>query len=151
MVLGKRAKWREVPLPDSTLESFREYLSVRGLPTDIFANPPETPVLARLDSSAALSAARIYDVLVDAFARCADWTAATDPRAAERIRRATTHWLRHTYGSHAAAAGVPQDVLQATLGHQSPATTSIYLRAGKERKHRAIAAAFDGGSALANR
>lgn len=146
MVLGKRAKWREVPLPDSTVESFREYLGARGLPADIFANPPATPVIARLDGTAGLSAARIYDVLVEAFTHCADWTAATDPRAAERIRRATTHWLRHTYGSHAAAAGVPQDVLQATLGHQSPATTSIYLRAGKERKHRAIAAAFDRGA-----
>ena len=41
-----------------------------------------------------------------------------------------------------------------TLGraaHQSPATTSIYLRAGKERKHRAIAAAFDAGSEPASR
>ena len=144
MVLGKRAKWREVPLPDSTVESFREYLAARALPTDVYANPPETPVIARLDGTSALSAARIYEVLAAAFRRCADWTAATDPRAAQRIRLATTHWLRHTYGSHAAAAGVPQDVLQANLGHQSPATTAIYLRAEKGRKHEAIAAAFDG-------
>ncbi len=144
MVLGKRAKWREVPLPDSTVESFREYLACRGLPDDIFANPPPTPLIARLDGGGPLSTARIHEVLTSAFADCATWAETRDPRAAARIRQATTHWLRHTYGSHAAAAGVPQDILQANLGHRSPATTSIYLQAEKSRKHRAVAAAFDG-------
>ena len=67
-----------------------------------------------------------------------------DPRAASSIREASTHWLRHTYASHAAARGVPQDVLQANLGHESLATTSIYVRAEKARKHRAMQLAFDG-------
>ena len=142
MVLGKRAKWREVPLPDSTVEGFRDYLADRGLSTDILANPPDTPLIAHLQRNAALSTVRIHELLSGAFERCAAWLANTDPRAAQRIAQATTHWLRHTYGSHAAAAGVPQDVLQATLGHQSPATTAIYLKAEKGRKHRAIAAAF---------
>lgn len=151
MVLGKRAKWREVPLPDSTVESFREYLALRGLACDVFANPPETPLLARLDGRQPLSTARIYEVLTQAFDDCAGWASAHDPRAAARIRQATTHWLRHTYGSHAAAAGVPQEVLQANLGHSSPATTSIYLRAEKSRKHEAVAAAFDKPRRLSER
>ncbi|TXC62171.1 site-specific integrase [Piscinibacter aquaticus] len=50
--------------------------------------------------------------------------------------------MRHTYGSHAAARGVPQDVLQANLGHESLATTSIYVRAEKARKHKAMQEAF---------
>jgi site-specific recombinase XerD len=37
---------------------------------------------------------------------------------------------------------VPQDVLQANLGHESLATTSIYVRAEKARRHRAMQQAF---------
>ena len=42
-----------------------------------------------------------------------------------------------------AARGVPQDVLQANLGHESLATTSIYLKGVKGRRHRAVQAAFE--------
>jgi len=142
MVLGKRNKWREVPLPDPAVESIREYLAGRGLSPDLLTNPPETPLIAKLSLEAPLSAARIYEVLVAAFERCAADVAVQDRRAAERIREASTHWLRHTYGSHSAARGVPQDVLQANLGHESLATTSIYVRAEKGRRHKAMQAAF---------
>jgi site-specific recombinase XerD len=142
MVLGKRAKWREVPLPESTVEAFRDYLRGRGLRDDVLCNAPDTPLIAQLRREAPLSAARLYEVLVQAFGRCADDLASRDRRAAERIRQASTHWLRHTHGSHAAARGVPQDVLQANLGHQSLATTSIYVTAEKGRRHRAIEQAF---------
>ncbi len=142
MVLGKRKKWREVPLPDRAVESLQAYLIERGLSADPFANDSEAPLISKLSLEAPLSAARIYDILVAAFERCASEVWTTDKRAAERIREASTHWLRHTYGSHSAARGVPQDVLQANLGHQSLATTSIYVRAEKARRHRAVREAF---------
>jgi site-specific recombinase XerD len=142
MVLGKRNKWREVPLPDPAVEALQEHFADRGLDPELLANPPETPIIAKLSLNAPLSAARLYEVLVSAFERCADDVWAADRRAAERIREASTHWLRHTYGSHSAARGVPQDVLQANLGHESLATTSIYVRAEKGRRHKAVQAAF---------
>lgn len=142
MVLGKRNKWREVPLPDPAVAAMQEHFTDRGLDADLLANPPETPIIAKLGLNAPLSAARLYEVLVSAFERCAADVAAVDRRAAERIREASTHWLRHTYGSHSVARGVPQDVLQANLGHESLATTSIYVRAEKGRRHKAMQAAF---------
>jgi site-specific recombinase XerD len=142
MVLGKRNKWREVPLPDPAVLALQAHFADRNLDTDLLANPPGTPIIAKLNLNAPLSAARLYEVLVTAFERCALDVAARDRRAAERIREASTHWLRHTYGSHSAARGVPQDVLQANLGHESLATTSIYVRAEKGRRHHAMQAAF---------
>ena len=144
MVLGKRNKWREVPLPDPAMAALRESLAQRGLDPDPLANDPELPLISQLSLDAPLSAARIYDILVDGFDRCSRQVWAQDKRAAERIREASTHWLRHTYGAHSAARGVPQDVLQANLGHESLATTSIYVRAEKARKHRAMQEAFSG-------
>lgn len=142
MVLGKRNKWREVPLPDPAVAALQASLQVRGLAPNALDNDAETPLISKLSQEAPLSGARIYEILVDAFERCAVYHWERDPRAAERIREASTHWLRHTYGSHAAARGVPQDVLQANLGHESLATTSIYVRSEKARKHRAMQQAF---------
>ena len=142
MVLGKRNKWREVPLPDAAMDALRRYLQARGLSPEPFDNASATPLIAQLAVEAPLTPARIYEVLVTAFERCAAQVATQDRRAAERIAEASTHWLRHTYGSHAAAKGVPQDVLQANLGHESLATTSIYVKAEKGRRHRAVQDAF---------
>ncbi|MCE2660563.1 MAG: site-specific integrase, partial [Rubrivivax sp.] len=144
LVLGKRNKWREVPLPAVAMEALGDYLAARGLPRDPLASDPNAPLLARLVEEAPLSCGRIYDVLTDAFERCSVEVYPNDRRAAEPIRQASTHWLRHTHGSHAVARGVPLDVLQANLGHESPATTAIYVKAEKGRRHRAVQAAFDG-------
>ena len=142
MVLGKRARWREVALPSATVAAMQAYFGDRGLEPDLLANDPATPVLSQLEANTALSPARIYELLVQGFERCATDLAPRDPRSAQRIRQATTHWLRHTHGSHAVAKGVPQDVLQANLGHRSLATTSIYVTAEKGRRQRAIELAF---------
>lgn len=148
MVLGKRNKWREVPLPDPAMATLRAWLVQRGLGADPLACDAALPLVCRLEDSrgvdGGLSAARIHDVLRDGFERCALAVQASDPRAAERIRQGSTHWLRHTYGAHSIARGVPQDVVQAALGHESLATTSIYVRSEKARKHRALQAAFHG-------
>ena len=142
MVLGKRNKWREVPLPDAAMDLLGAYLDQRGLSPNPLENDAQAPLLAKLDGGEPLTTARIYDVLEKAFADCAAAVYPKDKRSAERIREASTHWLRHTYGSHAVARGVPPDVVQANLGHESLATTSIYVRAEKGRRHRAVKAAF---------
>lgn len=142
MVLGKRQRWREVPLPDLAVSALRDYLDQRGLAGPLSDMDPETPLIASLVQEAALTPSRIYELLVAAFGHCADDLADSDRQAADRIRQASTHWLRHTHVAHAVARGVPADVLQANLGHQSLATTSIYVQAEKGRRHRAVQAAF---------
>ena len=142
MVLGKRNKWREVPLPDVAIEALGRYLAQRGLASDPLEGDPQAPLVARLEGEEPLSAARIYDIVTDGFERCAADLYPRDSKTADQIRRASTHWLRHTYGSHAVARGVPADVVQSNLGHESLATTSIYVRAEKGRRHRAVQQAF---------
>lgn len=45
---------------------------------------------------------------------------------AKHFQSASTHWLRHTCGSHAVSMGVNIRSLQTNLGHRSIETTSIY-------------------------
>jgi site-specific recombinase XerD len=52
---------------------------------------------------------------------------------AQAIERCSTHWLRHTHGRAAIAAGVELDVVAAGLGHSSLAVTTLYTRPGIRR------------------
>jgi hypothetical protein len=44
------------------------------------------------------SASGLYKAMKATFVRCADRLQMRDGVAAERLRRASTHWLRHTHG-----------------------------------------------------
>lgn len=50
-----------------------------------------------------------------------------DQATAEKVRKASTHWLRHTSATHALAIGVPVEVVSSNLGHASLDTTSRYI------------------------
>lgn len=150
MVLGKRNKWREVMLPESAVELIRESFVADGLGSDLTRLPPDTPIFARLPSLSGTSNAprqpltpgRIYEIIKGGFTRCANDIACIDAGAADRLRRASTHWLRHTYGSHAAES-MPIQILQMQMGHESPTTTAIYTKAEKVLRQQAVRAAFD--------
>jgi integrase len=60
-----------------------------------------------------------------------------------KLLGASTHWLRHTFGTRAVALEVPLDVIQAQLGHASIQTTmNIYGKAPIKRRAEALSAAF---------
>ena len=148
MVLGKRAKWREVALPSSAVSTISMSFRLRGLSEHPLENPPETPLIAALPSAGgtrvpcpALTPGRIYEIVKSAFKRCASWVSERDPKSADRIRIASTHWLRHTHGSHAVET-MPIEILQAQMGHESPTTTALYARAEKSRRQREVEKAF---------
>lgn len=127
-VVGKRGKAREIPLPAPAMACMQDYFASRALDTRLLINPPDTPLIAHLERNEPLSATRLYEVLVHGFERCAAEWQEHDRRAAETIREASTHWLRHSHGAQALADGVPQRILQVRLGHESPAATAVYAR-----------------------
>jgi site-specific recombinase XerD len=101
-----------------------------------------TPLLAHTNANEPLSSARIYEILKDAFVRCAVHLEATDARAAVALRKASTHWLRHTYGTHAIARKVALTVVQGNMGHAAITTTQKYLTAEDAVRARATRDAF---------
>uniref|UniRef100_UPI003F4F50FF tyrosine-type recombinase/integrase n=1 Tax=Caballeronia sp. LjRoot34 TaxID=3342325 RepID=UPI003F4F50FF len=67
-------------------------------------------------------------------------TGAARERAAERLRQASAHWQRHTTGSRMMDGQVDLRYVRDNLGHESISTTSPYLHASDDDRHRATEA-----------
>ncbi|MDO9314630.1 MAG: phage integrase family protein [Burkholderiaceae bacterium] len=123
-----RASPRTVDLPDAMAAQLLKYLRATGDQEHELPRAVDRPVFAhRSDPGRALTPGRIYTLIKSALRRCADASESSDPTSAARLRRASTHWLRHTHAMHLAATGTSLGELQRRLGHRSPGSSAAYL------------------------
>jgi site-specific recombinase XerD len=167
-VVGKGARVREVPVPEAVVELLRRSLEERGLRSDpLCPSNAGSFILGRLQegravqrataargdaAKAGITANALYAHLKRFFQGCsAALERAGDPHGADRFKRASTHWLRHTHATHALERGVPLDVVRQNLGHASVATTSVYLHADSKRQLAAMAGVWEPAERIAVR
>lgn len=136
-VVGKGRKRRMVSVPSPALEVLEQYLSARGLPA-MGDCEPDVPLLAANDDGKRAPTYSAVHQSLSTFLRRAVQRADLPERERERALQATQHWLRHTFATRAAEAGVPEDVLMAEMGHASRATTAGYYTAQDRRRHEAM-------------
>lgn len=152
-VEGKGKRHREIPIPDGVMELLHRYLAARRLNPDPRLNDEDTFLIGRIDDAAerlrphtafapedGISAATLYTQLKVFFGFCADQMARENPLEANHLRQASTHWLRHSFATHAIANQVDVDIVQTVLGHASLATTAQYNDAEQKRVHQAMQA-----------
>lgn len=123
-VIGKGEKPRSIPVTDTLLAELRAYREGVGLPVSPSASEV-TPLLPALRGGQAMSRSGTYRALAAVFEAAAK--RCTDQADKDKLRLASTHWLRHTRGSHLVSAGTPLKSVQDLLGHASLTTTSLYL------------------------
>ena len=142
-VHGKGAKDRVVAIPLQAFDALQVYLSDRGLLGIEFA-PPSAPLLASTkDTLQPVGYQALYEH-VSRWLRKGVNASALPVNQRDKLHGASTHWLRHTFGTRAVARDVPLDVIQAQLGHASIQTTmSIYGRAPIQRRIDELNKAFD--------
>lgn len=151
-VLGKGNKERIVPVPQDIVAELSQYLVSRGLDpdprhtansnayligqiSDATERAPWSPLAQRpVNPKAGIATGTLYDQLKAFFIHCAKALAVADAKGAERLRAGSTHWLRHTHGTHAVAAGVPLDIVQQNMGHASLDTTTGYTTSEERRR-----------------
>ena len=141
-VHGKGSKNRIAAVPGQALHALQDYLLFRGLGS-IQAAPPTAPLLASaVDPMESVGYQALYEHVKGWLARAVRASnLPTNER--ERLAGATTHWLRHTFGTRAIAREVPLDVIQAQMGHASiQTTTAIYGRAPIKRRVEELGKAF---------
>lgn len=64
------------------------------------------------------------------------------PTTAEKLRRATPHWMRHTHATHALDSGAELTTVRDNLRHSSISTTSMYPHTDDVKRAKQIGDAF---------
>jgi len=110
---GKGAKDRYLPLPKRTLQLLRDYWKTHRNPVLLFPAEGRNHVdLAK--STEPMSKSSVQDAFHAALKQNGN------------NKRASVHTLRHSWATHLLEAGVNLRLIQEWLGHNSPATTSVY-------------------------
>jgi integrase len=157
-VIGKRRKQRTVPVSAATVAALRAHWADRE--QDFDAAWAEGPLIAPIvingtDASqakhgevsdgeggvshqphapyAADALARLVRESVKRIAEALLREGALSHDAHTKLISTSAHAFRHTFGTQTVARGMPIDVAQRILGHASLQTTSIYVRAERQR------------------
>ncbi|WP_295638398.1 tyrosine-type recombinase/integrase [uncultured Methylibium sp.] len=156
-VVGKGGRLRQVPVPIDVVRELSSYLVTRGLDpnpdstnnvgafllgkaSDIGNVAPALQPSGGVDPRAGIAANTLYDQVKRFFEGCAQVLSTQgDCKSAERLARASIHWLRHSHASHSIARGTRVEIEQQILGHASLATTTVYVTTEGKRRMKAIA------------
>ncbi|WP_421380921.1 phage integrase family protein (plasmid) [Paraburkholderia sp. DD10] len=142
-VLGKGGKRGKVALPPLARTALDQYLVQRGLPVTPARWNPATPLVASLEEDGAgIESARLWRVLRRFFVLVADAIQDERPATADKLRRASPHWMRHTHASHALARGAELIMVRDNLRHSSISTTSTYLHSDEVQRAQQFDQAF---------
>ncbi|MCA7954556.1 site-specific integrase, partial [Burkholderia seminalis] len=142
-VLGKGDKLGKVALPSLARTALDQYLVQRGLPITPARWNPATPIIASLEADGTgIEPRRLSRVLHRFFVLVADAIQDERPATAEKLRRASPHWMRHTHASHALARGAELIMVRDNLRHASVSATSIYLHSDEVQRARQFDQAF---------
>jgi site-specific recombinase XerD len=141
-VIGKGSRAGRVTLPPLARAALDRYLVQRGLPTTPSRWAADTPVVGGIAGEAGIQRARLWSVMKRFFTTVADLVQAENPQFADKLRRATPHWMRHTHATHALRGGAELTAVRDNLRHSSLATTSMYLHSEDDQRARQMAAVF---------
>jgi integrase len=142
-VLGKGNKLRRVPIPTQAYQQVNAlYQMLTGHSIHLAAKSyPLIPSL-RKAPDAFLKPLAIHKTLKGFFEQVVTLLSENDAELVEKLERASAHWLRHTYGSIAADKAIPLAMIKESLGHSSLATTSQYVHADDDARHKAFNKTF---------
>ena len=155
-VLGKGRKERIVAISTRTVMALRAHWEDRNLAQDDVADFPLLAPLIPLSIHPSKKAAdgdthhvgyvagALYRVIKVAIQNLlADPAASFDAEERRHLEATTAHAFRHTFGSLGVSKGIPVEVMRKWLGHESIATTSIYVQAQKKQMMEQASGYFD--------
>jgi site-specific recombinase XerD len=148
-VVGKNQKLRKTSLPATFMADMHAYRLALGLNPNLQSVPEEEPLIGSLrqKASLALTPAALHKVLSHFFKQWQQHLLANgaEPRLVAKAKQASSHWLRHSYGSFLANdCQLPLVYIRDELGHASIATTSIYLHSDDKKRQQAVSTALAG-------
>jgi len=136
-ITGKGKKIREIPLPDALLQALSDFRRAVGLSSSEPKFRERTPLIPMQNLKQSISPRRISQILQWAFELGAQRIEADTPRKASKLRKASAHWLRHSYVTYLLESGAPLKVVQENAGHSDVGTTMHYRHVAQIDRHAA--------------
>ncbi len=135
-VIGKRSKQRDIPIDQSLLVIIQNFRQFHQLPPYPTPDDP-TPLLPKLyiNHDKGITARRANQILKQILTEAATRLAKQSPHQAEKLRKASAHWFRHSYATDLLEADVSIKTVKDNLGHQDIKTTYLYVHKDKEQQH----------------
>jgi site-specific recombinase XerD len=136
-VVGKGAREARVPVNQDMIKALQRYRLFMGL--SLMPEPGENkPLLMSIKGTSGITDNMIYRIIKDLVAQAADTLEAVDAYKATQLRRASTHWFRHTSITHQADAGIELNYLRRNARHAKLDTTGLYMHAEEAEWHEAM-------------
>ncbi|TDN59149.1 tyrosine-type recombinase/integrase [Paraburkholderia sp. BL10I2N1] len=135
-VVGKGGTEGEVPVSAALMADLARYRVFHGLAPTPSGNETTAALMSVAgDPCRHLTPSAVYLIVKEVFRRAAGMLEASDSAGAAKLRRASTHWLRHSAATHQADAGTDLRFIQKNMRHASIQTTGIYLHVEDDRRH----------------
>lgn len=137
-LLGKGDKVRIIPATQELMVELARYRRQLSYPP--YPVPGEsTPLLLPIGGKPRpMSRGGIHEIIKRVFVMTSERLCRRGPEFApdaQRILRASAHWLRHTAGTHMANNDVDLRHVRDNLGHESISTTNTYLHTSDNARH----------------
>lgn len=145
-VVGKGEKPRNIVVVDEYLDilaAFRKELELSPFP----AYGETVPLIPAVNKRSPITDNRVGQILRWAFdigatdlevAALSDTdNAMTLQHKASKLRKASAHWLRHSYGTYLVKSGCAIEKVKELMGHSDISTTMIYVHIAKNDLHEA--------------
>lgn len=136
-VTGKGQKTQHIPINDSMLDALIRYRRFYGLP-QLPQSDEENFLFMNLNGTQGVSSNMIYRLVKKIFLDCAESFEKCRPDFAMKLKKASTHWLRHTSITHQADAGIELRYIKRSARHESVETTMLYQHAEEDQWHEAM-------------
>lgn len=138
-ITGKGQKTRTVPVTSELMEELAVYRKFKGLSPLPLADE-DLPLILPIGSiqRKPMTRAAIHLIVKRIFTDTAARLRAQGPEfetEAQHIEQASTHWMRHTAGTHMLEQDMDLLHVRDTLGHDSLNTTNRYLHTADDARH----------------
>lgn len=144
-VVGKGEKPRNIVVVDEYLDIISQFRQTIDCAMPLPEFEETTPLIPALDNKTPIQKRRIDQILKWAFElgalqyeRMATRNKEESHKQlhrASRLRKASAHWLRHSYGTYLVKAGCPIEKVKTLMGHSDISTTMIYVHIAKNDLH----------------
>ncbi len=136
-VTGKGQKTQLIPINESMVDALIRYRRFYGLSQ--FPQPDEiNSLFMNLNGTQGISSNMIYRLVKKVFLDCSKTFEESRPDFAIKLKKASTHWLRHTSITHQADAGIELRYIKRSARHENVETTMLYQHAEEDKWHDAM-------------